>query len=147
MVENSGRPVWRRAGRVAAAALNGALLWLINVSPGWQSWSFLTADAEQVLLIANASLAVGLLVNAGLVIAEPLLLRGLAIALNATLLLVLLAKLFVVFPFAMAGAEAGWDQAVHIGLGLAMAGVFVALVAGLGDVARSMHVSTHLRRR
>ena len=44
----------RRAGYLIGALLNGALLWLVNVSPGWQAVPFLTQEFDGVLPLSMA---------------------------------------------------------------------------------------------
>jgi len=129
---------WRRIGFVALAVVNAALLVLLNASPGWQSMTFLTEAFGEVIGLVNASLLCSLLFNTIAVFTRSLLLRGAGEAIVATVTLVTLAKVFVVFPFSL--PSSGWELPVRVVLGIAMAGTFVTLVAGLGRVARALHL-------
>jgi len=137
----------RRLGRAAAAAVCAALLWAVNVSPGWQSWSVLTEEFARVVGVLNVSLAIGLVTNVVLLVRATPLLAGLGDAVTATLSLVVLAKLFVVLPFDVDAEGFDWGLAIRVLLGVAMIGAFVGVVAGLGEVARVLHVRGHLRER
>lgn len=61
----------RRAGYAIGAAVNGVLLYLIHVSPGWDVLPFLTPDMSTVLPWIDASLAAGIAVNLVQVVADP----------------------------------------------------------------------------
>lgn len=132
----------RRAGYLVAIVANGTLLWLINISPGWASWGFLTERTSDVLALVNTALIVGAVSNAVLLVRDTPLLRGLRAALTATFALVVLAQLFVRFPF---NTSAG-RVPLSIVLGLFMVVAFVGLVMGWSRVARALHVNAHLRR-
>ena len=132
---------WRRTGFVALALINAVLLVLLNASPGWQTMTFLTEDFGEVLGLINASLLCSLLFNTIAAFTRSLLLRGAGEAIAATVALVALAKLFAVFPFSL--PSPGWELPVRALLGLAMVGTFIALVAGLGRVARALHIRSH----
>ena len=61
----------RRAGYVVSAAINGTLLWLIHVWPGWDAVPFLTADFEKVLWLVDLSLVVTIALNLLYLIRDP----------------------------------------------------------------------------
>lgn len=135
----------RRARYGSTVAVHGVLLWLVNVSPGWQSWDFLSAQFAEVVPVLNAFLVCGLGFNLAYLRSEGRLLHGLGDAASATLALMGMARLFVVFPFAVPSQR--WDVPLRVALGLAMVGAFVGVVAGLGSVARTLHERSHLLRR
>lgn len=89
----------RRLGYTIVALVNGVLLYLINVVPGWEALSFLTDDVTLVLGLLNASLVVGIVVNVVWVLADPPWLRSIGqLVVSAVSLGVILAVLDV-FPF------------------------------------------------
>jgi hypothetical protein len=135
-----------RTWRLVGAAVDVVLLVLINVWPGWQSWMSLTSAAGTVVPLANAALLVGLAGNLLLAVRETPLRRGVVDAATSTLVLVLLARLFTVFPFAVAPDSAG-RVVVRILLGLGMIAAFAGLVTGLGRVARALHTGWSQRTR
>ncbi|MCD5342978.1 hypothetical protein LR392_12180 [Arthrobacter sp. AK04] len=57
------KTVTSRGGNVGSALVNAAMLWGINIWPGWQVLPFLTSDMTRVLGIINASLTAGIVVN------------------------------------------------------------------------------------
>lgn len=61
----------RRAGYLISIAVNLAMLWLVNVRPGWSAVPFLTGATVRVLFLINTSLIVGVLVNALQVAHDP----------------------------------------------------------------------------
>ncbi len=143
MVDAPGGLALRRAGYVLAIVFDVVLLVVLNVEPGWESSAFLTADAGDVIGLVNALLLLSLGLNVSYLFSESPLLHGLGDAAIATLCLVVLARLFVLFPFKVPASGFNWELAVRILLGLAMAASFVGVVAGLGRVARTLHVRAH----
>jgi hypothetical protein len=128
-----------RLGYALSLCVNFTALWILNVSPGWQALEFLTPAAEDVMGLLNLSLVVALLCNGVLLIFRSTLLRGLRDALIATLGLAVLARTFVVFPFAAADDTAA-RIALKAALGVAMAATFLAVVSGWSLVARALAV-------
>ena len=53
----------RRSGYVVAIVLNAAMLYAINVWPGWDVVPFLTDDTVDVLDVVNASIVATLVAN------------------------------------------------------------------------------------
>jgi hypothetical protein len=135
----------RRFGYGLAIVANGLLLYVINVVPGWESWSFLTADFGDLVRLINASLVAGLVLSVVTFLSDTAFWRGVRDGVNATFSLVVLARLFVIFPFAI-DEGSPWQIVVRILLGLGMVGAFIGIVAGLGRVARAMHVRANYRR-
>lgn len=140
-----GRSLTRRARYAVASLFCAAALWLVNAEPGWQVWGFLTAQTANVIAMVNIALVVGLLSNAALLLWDTSLLRGLRDALTSTFALIVLAKVFVAFPFDIPEGS-GWRIAVRVLLGALMVVSFIGLVAGWGRVARALYVNAHLRR-
>lgn len=122
--------VGRRLGLVIGAVVNAALLWWVNIAPGWQVVPFLTDDMHHVLGWVNASLAVGLvssLVSAVLLRVRVQAAGDLA---QCTVGFIALQRTWQVFPFDLGGAGFDWDLVVRTALVLGMVGsVIGALVA------------------
>jgi hypothetical protein len=70
-------PRSRRAGYVVALLVNGALLYVANEWPGWGVVPVLTEDTRSVMPAVNASLVVGMAVNALFITRESAWLRAL----------------------------------------------------------------------
>lgn len=116
----------RRAGYLAAIAVNTALLVILNGWPGWQAIPFLTSETSQVLALVNVSLAVGLAVNAVYLAADPPWLKSLGDLIIAGIGLAVVIRLWQVFPFEF--HPAGWATVVRVLLGLAIAGFCIGIV-------------------
>ena len=125
-----------RAGYIAAAAVNGILLWLIHVWPGWESVPFLTADFELVLWLVDLSLVVAIVLNLVYLVRDP---RWLTAAGALVLLVVGLAgavRMLQVFPFDFGGSDF-WPLVVRILLWVGMAGSVIGIVANAGTLVRA----------
>lgn len=97
-VHSPGR-TGRRVGYGIAAGLNGLLLYLVNVAPGWEAVPFLTESFASVVGLLNTSLAVALAVNLLWIAADPPWLRALGQVVQSGLGLAVVLTLLDVFPF------------------------------------------------
>jgi hypothetical protein len=125
-----------RAGYVAAAAVNGILLWLIHVWPGWDAVPFLTADFELVLWLVDLSLVVAIVLNLVYLVRDP---RWLTAAGAVVTLVVGLAgavRMLQVFPFDFGGSDF-WPMVVRILLWVGIAGSVIGIVANVGTLVRA----------
>ncbi|MFJ6311300.1 hypothetical protein [Pseudarthrobacter oxydans] len=57
------KTVTSRGGNVVSVLVNAAMMWGINIWPGWRVVPFLTRDTDRVLGIINASLTAGIVAN------------------------------------------------------------------------------------
>ena len=135
----------RRLAALLAALACGGLLWAINQNPGWQTWDFLTEDFGKMVRLVNAALISGLVLNLVALILDSGFWRGARDGIGATFGLIILARLFVLFPFPVAD-DGFWRLAIHVLLGVAMVGAFIGLVAGWGRIARELHMRVNYRR-
>lgn len=132
-------PVRRRSGAVLrvgyliGAAVNAALLYLVNGWPGWQQVPVLTGDTRQVLGLVNLSLAAGLAANLVYVAYHPGWLRIVGDAVTSGIGLAVTVRVLQVFPFDLHG---GWVPAVR--------GLLVVAAVGTG-IAVLVHVVALLR--
>lgn len=121
----------RRAGYLIGALLNGALLWLVNVSPGWQAVPFLTQEFDGVLPLVNLSIGVGLAANLVYVLSDPPWLRAMGEAIVPAVGLVPLVALWRTFPFAFEGQSFDWELVARILLALGIVGSAIAIVVAV----------------
>jgi hypothetical protein len=121
----------RKTGYVIAVLVNTAMLYLVNVQPGWQVLPFLTDGIVDVLGLVNLSLAAGIVVNAFYLVDDRPVVRS-AGELTATgIALVVLIRLLQVFPFDFGGwATVGPIQMSFV-VRLALVVVAVAAVLGM----------------
>jgi hypothetical protein len=125
-------PVARRFGYVVAAAVNAALLYLVNARPGWDAVPFLTDDTTLVLAAVNASITAGLVANLLYLVADPRRLRAVGDAVTTAVGLYAMVRLWQVFPFDVTD---GWTTVLRVLLGVGIVGSGVAIVSALARLA------------
>ena len=116
LTEVPKRPVVaaRRAGYVVAVLVNAAILYAVNVWPGWQALPFLTDDVSLVLELVNASILVNVAANMVYVVADPHWLKALGDVLTTGVGLAALLQIWRVFPFDFSGNSFDWALVVRI---------------------------------
>ncbi|WP_200938540.1 hypothetical protein [Cellulomonas sp. Root137] len=126
----------RRVGYLIGALVDGAILWLVNISPGWQVVPFLTPELGSVLPLVNLSIAVGLVANLVYVLVDPPWLRAAGDAIVPAVGLLPLIALWRVFPFAFEDQSFDWELVVRILLGLGIVGSLIGIVVALATLLR-----------
>ncbi|GAA3950487.1 hypothetical protein [Actinoplanes auranticolor] len=130
----------RSFGYTVAAVLNTVLLYLVNVRPGWRAVPFLTEDTTRVLVVLNLSLAAGIVANLLYVLYDPPRWKALGDLVTNSISLVVLFRVWAVFPFAFDGHE--WTLIARTVLVFAIAGTGIAMlvqaVSAAGAVGRSV---------
>lgn len=127
----------RRIGYLVGAAVDGVLLYLINVRPGWQALGFLTEDTPDVLGLVNLSLALGLVVYLVYVLHDPPWTRALGDLVTAAVSMAVLVRVWQVFPFEFTGSF-DWATLSRVVLVLAMIGTGVGLLVAVGRLVRAV---------
>lgn len=120
----------RRAGYVLGTAINLALLWLVNVSPGWRAVPLLTEEFAAVVGWVSLSLLVGGLANVVYLASDPRWIRRSGDAITAAASFVVLVQLWVLFPFDL-GAWSAWTPALRVVLAVVTIGTAIAVPANL----------------
>ena len=141
------KTVTSRGGNVGSALVNAAMLWGINIWPGWQVLPFLTSDMTRVLGTINASLTAGIVVNLVFVVIRN---RGIMALGNLVVLGIGLAavlRLWEVFPFDFGDSWSGWPVVVRVLLGLGIAGSIIGALVEIGALFRSPGGSRERARR
>ncbi len=131
-------PVSRRLGYLAGATVNAALLYAINVEPGWEHLTFLTPDIDLVLPAVDVAIVAAVLVHLVYVVHDPRWLRGLGDMVTTALALAALAQLWTVFPFSFAGTDVDWETITRFLLAFAIVGTAIGFAAGLVTVTRNL---------
>ncbi|MEV0133305.1 hypothetical protein AB0H83_33185 [Dactylosporangium sp. NPDC050688] len=121
----------RRFGYAVSVSVNLVIMYVLNVSPGWQAASILTGTTTQVLGMVNLSLLAGVVVNVVYVVADGPLVRRLGDLATTAISMVALVRVWQVFPFDFAGSAVDW--------GIVTRSVLVAALAGTG-IAVLVHV-------
>jgi hypothetical protein len=133
------RPVaTRQVGYTLAAAANAALMYLVNGWPGWESVSFLTEDTGQVLGLVNLSLTVGLTVNLVYLAHDGPRTKSLGELVTTGVGLVVLVRLWQVFPFDFAGWSLDWSWLVRVLLGVGIIGSAIGIAVQLTSLPRQL---------
>jgi len=103
----------RRVGYVIGALVSVALLYLVNVWPGWQAVPVLTEDTRQVLGVVNLSFVFGLVTNVLYVAHDARWWRALGEVVSTGIALVVLIRVWLVFPFEFAAGPVDWALLEH----------------------------------
>lgn len=117
----------RRAGYAVAGLVNGLLLWLANVEPGWRAVPFLSAGFDDVLPLVNASLVAGLLADVVYLAADPPRLRAAGDVVVTAVGLAALIALWRTFPFAFFTSSFDWAVLVRLVLALGVVGSVIGI--------------------
>ena len=126
-----------RAGYGPGALVNAALLWAINVWPGWQAAPFLTPDTTRVLGLVNAFLAVSIVANLVFLVARSRAIRALGDLVVLGFGLAAMIAVWEVFPFDFSHGWSGWTVLVRILLVLGIAGQIIGAIVELVALART----------
>jgi hypothetical protein len=128
----------RRVGYLIAAAINTALMYAINVWPGWQTVPFLTDDTHRVLGLVTLSLAVGAIVNVIFLVADPPWVKALGNLVTAGIGLAVLAGVLQVFPFDFTNASFDWGLLIRVVMGVGIAGAALGVLVGIVSLVRRL---------
>jgi hypothetical protein len=136
----------RRFGYLIAAAVNAALLYVVNVWPGWQALPFLTEDTGQVLVLVNLSLVVGVVANVVYLTYDAPWWKSLGDLVTTGVGMAVLVRVWQVFPFDFDGASFNWALLVRVVLVVALVGAAIGVVAQFLSLARAGAVDNPARR-
>ena len=123
----------RRAGYVVAVVVNAALLWAVNVWPGWQAMPFLTDETPQILGLVNAAFVLAVVLNLVYVVRDPLWLTTSGTLATTGLGVAVLGRALAVFPFDLPGA---WDAVLRVVLVVGLVGTAIGFVVTLVSLVR-----------
>ena len=137
--------VSRRIGYGIAVVVNVVLLVLVNVTPGWRAVPFLTADAEDVILLVNLSLIVGILVNSLNMVFDRRPIRAAGELVSSGVALAMLIQLWNVFPFDFSDPAVDWALLVRMVIACAMVGCVLSIIVQTVILLR-MALSTPISR-
>jgi hypothetical protein len=121
----------RRFGHAVAVVVNAAMLYVVNVWPGWEALWFLTEDTTRVLGLVNASIVAGIVANAVYVLHDHGRLRSLGDLVTTGIGLAAMVMIWEVFPFDFGEATFDWELVVRIVLAVGIIGSVVAIIVHL----------------
>ena len=134
------RPGSRRVGYAVAVAVNLALLYLLNRTPGWQEVPFLTDAMARCIGVVNLSIAAGLAANLVYLVWDPEWLRALGDLMTTCAGLLAMLRLWQVWPFDFPSGTP-WDLLAHIAFALGLFGGVVGIIASTVRYVRAIGVT------
>jgi len=121
----------RRTGYVFAILVNGALLYAVNVWPGWDVLPFLTDEFTQVLDLVNASIVVSLVANFLYLARDTRAVKALGDIVTTGVAIAVGVRMWQVFPFDFGEATFDWELVVRILLAVGIVGMAIAIVVNI----------------
>lgn len=131
-----GSAGYRRIGYVVAILVNGAVLYAANRWPGWEALPFLTDETPQVIGIVNVSLIAGIVLNVLYFVWDPPRLKALGDIVTMSIGIVVLARIWQVFPFDFGDATFPWDTVLRVLLVLGIVGSGIGILVALVTLVR-----------
>jgi hypothetical protein len=119
----------RRLGYGIGVLVNVALLYAVNIWPGWEAVPFLTADTASVLALVNLSIVANLAANAVYLVYDVAWLKALGTILTTTVGMITLVRIWQVFPFDFGSSSINWQLATRILLIIGIIGSDIAIIA------------------
>jgi hypothetical protein len=127
-----------RAGYAVALVVNAALLWAINIWPGWRTVPFLTSATADIVGPVNRVLTAAVIVNVVLLFAPFRLVKALGDLAVLAIGLPVVFRVWDVFPFDFGDGWSGWPVVVRILLVLGIAGQIIGIIVGLVELGRAL---------
>jgi len=118
----------RRLGYGIGVLVNVALLYAVNIWPGWEAVPFLTADTASVLALVNLSIVANLAANAVYLVYDVAWLKALGTILTTTVGMITLVRIWQVFPFDFGSSSINWQLATRILLIIGIIGSDIAII-------------------
>jgi len=128
----------RRVGYAIAVAVNAALLYLVNVSPGWRTVPFLTDGTTDVLPWVNASFVAAIVANSLYALVDARWFRAAGEILVTSVGLAALVRFWQAFPFAFDSDGLPWDVVVRWVLAVGAVGSVIGIIVNAVTLARSL---------
>jgi hypothetical protein len=119
----------RRFGYLVAVSVNLVLLYVVNNLLAWDVLPWLTDDFEQILPILNLSLLATMVINVVYVWFDPGWFKSLTQIGLSVISLVVVVRLFRVFPFDFSPYESGWATLTRFVLIFVMIGLTIGIIA------------------
>jgi hypothetical protein len=134
--------VGRRAGFVAAIAVNLAMLWVVDNLLTWGLVPFLTAEFRQVLWLIELSLGATILINASWLAYDVTWFRSFGQIFLNVLSAVVAMTMYRVFPFDFSAYEFAWEPIARAVIVLTVVGLAFGTFAELVKLARMAFPTT-----
>ena len=128
----------RRLGYGIGAAINAAMLYAVNVWPGWEVLPFLTEETPLILGLVNLSLIAGVIINLVNLALDLAPVKALGDLILLGIGLAVLVRAWQVFPFDFADSGFDWALLVRAILAVAFFGSIIGIIAQLVILIRSL---------
>lgn len=136
----------RRAGYIAAVAVNAIILWVANSLLGWGWPPFLTADFDRLLPWIDASLAATIAVNLLWAWRDPAWFRHLGqISLNL-LNIIVVVRTWQIFPLDFSHYWTGWEVLARMAIAVGFFGLIIDTITRTVALGRTAKTSGAWRR-
>jgi len=126
-----------RFGYLMTVLVNAAGLVLVHLWPGWEEFSFLTGNTQEVLGIVDAALIVGILVNVLQLLRNPGVPTAAGSLVTTAVSLAAMVRILQVFPFDLSD---GWETLVRVVLVVGIVGACLGILALLVSLLRIRQV-------
>lgn len=134
---NTRRPVAaRRFGYLIGVLIGVALLYVIDVDPGWHAARFLTAATEQVITLVNASLIAGAAANVVYLVRDTRRTTAFGGLVTSAIGLAAMVRIWQVFPFDFTGYSFNWPLLIRVVLMIGIVGSAIAILVDLANLVR-----------
>jgi len=121
----------RRTGYVFSIAINAALLFGINVWPGWDVLPFLTGDFSTLVGLVNASILVSIAVQVVYLFRDAKPVKQLGDIASMVLPIIIGIRMWQVFPFDFGAQTFDWELLFRIAIAAGIVGMAIAIVVNL----------------
>lgn len=126
----------RKAGYLVAVIVNTAVLFLVNVRPGWREVSFLTDSLQGILWLINLSLVSNAVINGVYLWRDPAWFKSVAQIGVSVIGLTAAVRMLQVFPFDFSAYSFNWAGVTRVLLALAVFGSVVTIVTELAHLTK-----------
>jgi len=128
---SSDAPWARKVGYLVAVLVNGAMLVVVNVRPGWRELSFLADDFAGILWLINLSMVASAVVNVVYLRYDPAWFKSVCQVGVSVIGLTAAIRMLQVFPFDFSTYSFNWATLTRLLLALAVFGSVVAIMVEL----------------
>jgi hypothetical protein len=129
----------RRTGYIFSVVINAALLFGINVWPGWDVLPFLSDDFSQLLGLINASLWLSLAIQVVYLVNDRKPVKQLGDIVSLILPIVIGVRMWQLFPFDFGTQTFDWELLFRIAIAAGIVGMAIAIVVNLVSLFTDSH--------
>jgi hypothetical protein len=128
----------RRLGYVIGGLVNLALLYAVNIWPGWEVVPFLTAETVLVLTLVNMSIVGNLVSNAVYLVNDRPWLKAFGTVVTTTVGMIALVRIWQVFPFDFGDSSFNWQLLTRILLIVSIVGSDIGIIVAFVSFVKAI---------